>query len=211
MVLPADGVCGCCCAWALFLSLVLSLNIPFFAGPAAVATSHANAMIPNGTHAETADVPQPQPEAERPPMLPGQIDSYPTGPQIAAHQVHASPFQAVSMDRKDSWDEPRASRANIALDSMGNQQAPGANRQFSLELTTYASIPVRSSKSGFRPPHRSDPVRTACVIRPSLSCVKVISLAQRLTSADKSANQICLMHMWDACLHVTAEVCHQEQ
>lgn len=47
--------------------------------------------------------------------------------------------------------------------------------------------------------------------RPSLSCVKVISLAQRLTSADMSANQICLMHMWDACLHVTAEVCHQEQ
>ncbi len=134
----------------------------FFTGPAAVATSHANAMIPNGTHAETADVPQP--EAERPPVLPRQTDSYSAGPQIAAHQVRASPFQAVSMDRKDSWDEPRASRANIALDSMGNQQAPGANRQFSLELTTYASIPVRSSKSGFRPPHRSAPVRTACVL-----------------------------------------------
>lgn len=127
-------------------------NNTLSSGPAAVATSHANAMIPDGTHAETADVPQP--EAERPPVLPGQTDSYPAGPQIAAHQVHASPFQAVSMDRKDSWDEPRASRANIALDSMGNQQAPGANRQFSLELTTYASIPVRSSKSGFRPPHR---------------------------------------------------------
>ena len=160
VLLCINGVCGCCCAWVLPLSQVPSLTIPFVrTGPAAVATSHANAMIPDGTHAETADVPQP--EAERPPVLPGQTDSYPAGPQIAAHQVHASPFQAVSMDRKDSWDEPRASRANIALDSMGNQQAPGANRQFSLELTTYASIPVRSSKSGFRPPHRSAPLNLA--------------------------------------------------
>ena len=78
------------------------------------------------------------------------------GQEPAAHEVHvSSPFQQLSLDRRHSWDEPRPLQARF-LDSMGNEQAPGANRQFSLELTTYASIPVRDTQSRFRPPHRSD-------------------------------------------------------
>lgn len=78
----------------------------------------------------------------------------------AQHQVYASPFQAVSMDRRASWDVGQdlpaaaARLRDVPVDSAGNLQAPGANRQFSLELTTYASIPVRAARSGFRPPHR---------------------------------------------------------
>lgn len=97
-------------------------------------------MIPDGQ--------APPPDQE--PSLPGQTDVQNSG----AHEVHASPFQELSQDRRKSWDEPRPDR-HVALDSAGNEQAPGANRQFSLELTTYASIPVRNTKSGFRPPHRS--------------------------------------------------------
>ena len=78
------------------------------------------------------------------------------------------------MDRRASWDvrddlpaAPAAAgggggaggggqgRRRVPVDALGNLQAPGAHRQFSLELTTYASIPVRAERSGFRPPHRS--------------------------------------------------------
>ena len=114
-------------------------------GPAAMAVTRPTEMVPDGTHDE--------PDEAQEPALPGQIGVHSFGPQIPAHQVHASPFQAISMDRSHSWDEPH-NRRPIALDSAGNEQAPGAHRQFSLELTTYASIPVRNMKSGFRPPHR---------------------------------------------------------
>lgn len=110
-----------------------------------MAVTRPTEMVPDGTHDEPDDAQEP--------ALPGQIGVHSFGPQIPAHQVHASPFQAISMDRSHSWDEPRNQRP-IALDSAGNEQAPGAHRQFSLELTTYASIPVRNMKSGFRPPHR---------------------------------------------------------
>lgn len=89
--------------------------------------------------------------------LPGQTDVHSGGAQIPAHQTNASPFQQLSLDRRKSWDEPRPNR-HVVRDSAGNEQAPGANRQFSLELTTYASIPVRNTQSGFRPPHRLVPL-----------------------------------------------------
>lgn len=120
------------------------------AGPAAMAVTQPDRMIPNSGNQGSAATPQPELE----PSLPGQTDIESNGPQIPAHQVHASPFQQLSLDRRKSWDEPRMDR-HVAFDSAGNEQAPGANRQFSLELTTYASIPVRNTKSGFRPPHRS--------------------------------------------------------
>ncbi|KAL3142839.1 hypothetical protein ABBQ38_003132 [Trebouxia sp. C0009 RCD-2024] len=113
-------------------------------GPAATAvTSPETSMIPDGQ--------APQPDQE--PSLPGQTEVQSSGAHMPAHQVHASPFQQLSKDRRKSWDEPRPDRP-VVRDSAGNEQAPGANRQFSLELTTYASIPVRNTKSGFRPPHR---------------------------------------------------------
>ena len=116
-----------------------------FAGPAATAVTRPGAtMIPDGQVA--------RPDQE--PSLPGQTEVQGGGAHLPAHQVHASPFQDLSQDRRKSWDEPRPDRP-VVRDSAGNEQAPGANRQFSLELTTYASIPVRNTKSGFRPPHRS--------------------------------------------------------
>jgi len=122
--------------------------------------SRQSALVPSGTHGEPETLPEP--ELSQAQTLPGQTDVEDTGPHIPAHQVHASPFQAVSLDRSHSWDEPR-NQQPIALDSAGNEQAPGANRQFSLELTTYASIPVRNTKSGFRPPHRSAAMLTLLV------------------------------------------------
>lgn len=153
-----------------------------------MAVSHATAMVPNGTHSEESGA-APQPEPQHPPTLPGQVEPHlnGSGPQIPAHQHQAlaSPFQAVSMTRKASWDEPRISRA-VQLDSAGNEQAPGANRQFSLELTTYASIPVRSSKSGFRPPHRS-------------VCWFVLLMFARLLL--RSSRRVCEhLHLTDKCV-----------
>ena len=118
------------------------------AGPAATAVSQPGRMV--RTAQEPAQTQQPDVE----PTLPGQTHAQSNGSHIPAHQVHASPFQQLSLDRRVSWDEPDLER-HVPLDSAGNLQAPGANRQFSLELTTYASIPVRNTQSGFRPPHRS--------------------------------------------------------
>lgn len=129
-------------------------------GPAATAVTRPDtSMIPDGQ--------APQPDQE--PSLPGQTEVQSSGAHMPPHQVHASPFQQLSKDRRKSWDEPRPDRP-VVRDSAGNEQAPGANRQFSLELTTYASIPVRNTKSGFRPPHRSvllSSVQTICL--PSVS------------------------------------------
>ena len=123
--------------------------LQLFAGPAAMAVAQPDRMIRNGQQQSQA-----QQLHDVEPTLPGQTDVQGNGPQIPAHQVRASPFQQLSLDRRSSWDEPHMDR-HVPLDSAGNEQAPGANRQFSLELTTYASIPVRNTKSGFRPPHRS--------------------------------------------------------
>lgn len=124
---------------------MLQLNlVQLLTGPAATAVAQPSTMIQNG---------QAQ-QADHELSLPGQTDTQASGPQIPAHQVSASPFQQLSLDRRKSWDEPRLDRS-VLRDSAGNEQAPGAHRQFSLELTTYASIPVRNTQSGFRPPHRS--------------------------------------------------------
>ena len=111
-------------------------------------------MIPNGQHQSQTQQQSQAQQLDIEPTLPGQTDMPNSGAQIPAHQVHASPFQQLSLDRRGSWDEPHMDH-HVALDSAGNQQAPGTNRQFSLELTIYASIPVRNTQSGFRPPHRS--------------------------------------------------------
>lgn len=127
------------CLWILQLNALQLLT-----GPAATAVAQPGTMIQNGQAQ--------QPDQEL--SLPGQTGVQTNGPQILAHQVSASPFQQLSLDRRKSWDEPHLDRL-VLRDSAGNEQAPGANRQFSLELTTYASIPVRNTQSGFRPPHRS--------------------------------------------------------
>lgn len=109
---------------------------------------------------------QGQPSPGRPPLPPSNLNTAPPSTEQngqAPHRLYASPFQAVSMDRRASWDvrddlptggAGQGRHRHRPVDALGNLQAPGANRQFSLELTTYASIPVRSERSGFRPPHR---------------------------------------------------------
>ena len=127
-----------------------------------MAMSQPNRGLPDRGISQAYESQQTQ-ETQPEPALPGQTDVHSNGQtavrsngtEPAAHTVHvSSPFQQLSMDRRHSWDEPRMHQARM-LDSLGNEQAPGANRQFSLELTTYASIPVRDTQSGFRPPHRS--------------------------------------------------------
>ena len=126
------------------LSMAQLNALKLLTGPAATAVAQPSAVIQNG---------QAQ-QQDQELSLPGQTDVQTHGPQIPAHQMTASPFQQLSLDRRKSWDEPHLDR-HVLRDSAGNEQAPGAHRQFSLELTTYASIPVRNTQSGFRPPHRS--------------------------------------------------------
>lgn len=124
---------------------MLEMNaMTLLTGPAATAVAEPSTRIQNG---------QAQ-QADEEVSLPGQTDVQSDAPQILVHKMSASPFQQLSLDRRKSWDEPHLDR-HVVRDSAGNEQAPGANRQFSLELTTYASIPVRNTQSGFRPPHRS--------------------------------------------------------
>lgn len=159
-----------------------SYKIVACAGPAAMAVPSGR-LVPDGAAAPISDEIRPfdpiheesrppsitaqaPPPAGRPPLAPPQPQA---AQPIAKQNGHVpnstctSPFQAVSMDRRTSWDvrddlpavgTGAGRRRNVPVDSMGNLQAPGANRQFSLELTTYASIPVRAECSGFRPPHR---------------------------------------------------------